>query len=179
MKATQLILAAGLLAGSDVTLAQQPAQPRSPVQAAHATQSPQLTSEQRAQLARQDAEMTQAAGQVMQLVDANRLGEVWEGASAVMKQLVTKDEFVRQITADRSRLGAVSGRSNPLVTRTRYPAGADVPEGLYVNVSSASTFANQPQPIRELVSFRLDDDRTFRVSGYSLRAAPSEVAPTP
>ena len=28
---------------------------------------------------------------------------------------------------------------------------------------------NMPKPVRELVSFRLDEDRQWRVSGYSLR----------
>jgi uncharacterized protein DUF4019 len=33
----------------------------------------------------------------------------------------------------------------------------------------ATKFANAPQPVRELVSFHLDNDKTWRVSGYSLR----------
>ena len=39
----------------------------------------------------------------------------------------------------------------------------------YANVVYASKFANAPQPVRELASFHLDDDQTWRVSGYSLR----------
>lgn len=164
MHRLRILVVAAAFAVTTPALAQQP----SPAPAAAAAE-PQLTEEQRAQLAQQDAEMTQAALQVMQLVDANRLEEIWDGASSVMKQAVAKDEFVRQIAADRSALGAVSGRASPQVTRTQGQAGSGVPEGLYINVQSATSFANQPQPVRELVSFRLDEDRTWRVSGYTLR----------
>ena len=151
--------------------AQQPA--ARPAQAAQpAAEQPameQLTAEQRAALAKQDADMTQAALQVMQLVDANRIGEVWDGASAAMKQVVSRDEFVKQVTIDRNRMGAVASRTNPDVSRSLFRPGQQVPEGLYINVRAATKFANQAQPVRELVSFRLDEDRVWRVSGYSLR----------
>ena len=50
-------------------------------------------------------------------------------------------------------------------------AGAQVPEGLYINVSLPTRFSNSAQPVRELVSFRLDEDQVWRVSGYSIRTA--------
>ena len=152
-------------------LAQQPAAPQ-PAAAAPAAAQPaieQLTPEQRAALARQDADMTRAALQVLQLVDANRTGEVWDGASEAMKRMVPRDEFIRQVTIDRNRLGAVASRSAPEVTRSLFRPGQQVPEGLYINVRSATTFAGNGEPVRELVSFRLDEDRVWRVSGYSLR----------
>ncbi len=99
----------------------------------------------------------------------NRAGEVWDGASATMKGAVTRDEFVRQINIDRNRLGAPTKRDQPVVSRSQFRAGEAVPEGIYINVASPTTFASQPQAVRELVSFRLDEDRTWRVSGYSLR----------
>jgi hypothetical protein len=46
-----------------------------------------------------------------------------------------------------------------------------VPEGLYINVSFPTRFANSAQPVRELVSFRFDEDRIWRLAGYSVRAA--------
>ncbi len=168
MNKSHFLLLAALFMASAQVAAQQPAQQPQPA-AVQQAQEPQLTEEQRAQLARQDADMTQAALQVMQLVDQDRIGEIWDGASPVMKQAVSKEDFVRQIGSDRSAVGAVSGRANPLVSRTQGEEGGQVPAGLYINVSSATTFANQPNPIRELVSFRLDEDRVWRVSGYTLR----------
>ena len=164
MNRLRFLLIAASFAACASAVAQQPAA-QSPPDAQS-----QLTGEQQAQLARQDADMTQAALQVMQLIDQNRAGDVWDGASPVMKQAVSRDDFVNQITTDRNTLGAVSGRANPVVTRTQGgEAGGAVPAGLYINVASASTFANQSQPVRELVSFRLDEDQVWRVTGYTLR----------
>jgi hypothetical protein len=56
------------------------------------------------------------------------------------------------------------------VSRSQFPAGAKVPQGLYLNVAVPTTFATSQTPVRELVSFRLDEDKTWRVSGYSLRS---------
>ncbi len=150
--------------------AQQTARPAAQTQPARpAAQQPQLTPEQRAALAKQDADMTRGAQQVIALVDANRIGEVWDGASPTMKRLVSKDEFVKQVTMDRNRLGAPAGRGQAGVSRSQFAAGGQVPAGLYINVSFPTKFAKAPQQVRELVSFHLDDDKTWRVSGYSLR----------
>ena len=150
--------------------APQTARPGAPAPAARpAAQQPQLTPEQRAALAKQDADMTRGAQQVIALVDANRIGEVWDGASASMKRLVTKDEFIKQVTIDRNRLGTAGARGKAVVSRSQFAAGGQVPAGLYINVNFPTKFAKAPQPVRELVSFHLDDDKTWRVSGYSLR----------
>jgi len=172
MNTLRLSLSAALLiACASAAHAQQPAaQPTAqPTAQPGAAAQQQLTPEQQAQVARQDAEMSAAAVQVMQMIDGNRAGEVWDGASATMKRTVTRDEFVRQINIDRNRLGAPGKRDRPVVSRSQFRAGEAVPEGIYINVASPTTFASQPQPVRELVSFRLDEDRTWRVSGYSLR----------
>lgn len=130
---------------------------------------PALTPEQQAALAKQDAEMQAAANQVHALVDGDRAGELWDGASGVMKRVIGREEFIRQLRLDRERLGAMQSRGTAVVSRTRFAAGAQVPEGLYVSVATPTRFANAAQPVRELVSFRLDQDRVWRVSGYSVR----------
>ncbi|MGB5907799.1 MAG: DUF4019 domain-containing protein, partial [Stenotrophomonas maltophilia] len=126
---------------------------------------------QQAQVQKQDAEMGAAAVKAAQLVDANRAGELWDGASAVARRAVPKAAFVSQLTAERTRLGALAGRGQPTITRVKYSAGAAVPEGLYINVSFPTRFANSAQPVRELVSFRFDEDQVWRLAGYSLRAS--------
>ncbi len=166
MKNLRSALIAASLAFSGMAMAQQAARP---VPAPQQQPQQQLTPEQQAQVARQDAEMSKAAGQVIQLVDQNKTGEVWDGASPVAKGVVTKDSFVQQIASDRQKLGAPATRKQVAVTRAGYPAGGQVPAGNYINVVFATKFANAPEPVRELVSFHLDDDKTWRVSGYSLR----------
>lgn len=125
--------------------------------------------EQRARQAAQDAQIVEAARQVLALVDQGRTAEVWEGASPAMKRAVPQAEFVRQLALDRRRLGAVVSRAEPVVGRERYAAGGRVPQGAYLNVAFATRFGASPGAIRELVSFRLDEDRVWRVSGYSVR----------
>ncbi|WP_242108437.1 DUF4019 domain-containing protein [Luteimonas aquatica] len=171
MKHSRLFLFAALLGGIGSVSAQQaqPARPAPSQPAAARPAQPALTPEQQAQLAKQNAQMTQAAQQVMQMVDANRIGEVWDSASATMKRAVSRDEFVKQVTIDRNKLGKPGARGQALVTRSQFRAGGRVPEGLYLNVAVPTKFAGAPQPVRELVSFRLDEDKTWRVSGYSLR----------
>jgi hypothetical protein len=145
--------------------------PARPAPSAAAAPRPVLTPAQQAQVREQDAEMSAAALKVAQLVDANRAAEAWRGASAVARKTVTEQAFVAQLAADRKRLGALASRGQPTVTRVKYAAGATVPEGLYINVSFPTRFANSAQPVRELVSFRLDEDRIWRLAGYSVRAA--------
>lgn len=146
--------------------------PASPSAAKPATAgAPALTAAQQAQVQKQDAEMGAAAVKAAQLVDANRAGELWDGASAVARRAVPKAAFVSQLTTERTRLGALAGRGQPTITRVKYSAGAAVPEGLYINVSFPTRFANSAQPVRELVSFRFDEDKVWRLAGYSLRAS--------
>ena len=173
MKTSRFVLLAAMLAFAGLASAQQAAQPAAqparPAAKPQAAQQQQLTPEQQAQVARQDAEMSKAAAQVVQLVDGNKTSEVWDGASPVAKAVVTKDAFVAQIATDRQKLGALAERKQVAVTRAAYSAGGQVPAGNYINVVYATKFANAPQPVRELVSFHLDTDKTWRVSGYSLR----------
>ncbi|WP_211368447.1 DUF4019 domain-containing protein [Pseudoxanthomonas gei] len=170
MKISRSALLASLLVFTAAAGAQQQAaQPARPVAARPAPQQQKLTPEQQAQVTRQDAEITKAAAKVVQLVDTSKTGEVWDGASKVAKNLVNRQTFVSQISADRKKLGAPAERKRVAVTRSAYTAGGQVPAGNYINVVYATKFANAPQPVRELVSFHLDDDKTWRVSGYSLR----------
>lgn len=169
MNTSKFVLATLLLAFGGAASAQQAAQPaRAPTQNQQATQQ-QLTPAQQALVAKQDADMAAAAAWVVQTVDKNNAAEVWRGASPVAKNVVTVEEFVKQIASDRQRLGAVTDRKQAALTRAVYPAGGQVPAGNYVNVAYLTKFANSPQPIRELVSFHMDDDKVWRVSGYSLR----------
>ena len=165
MKILRFSVLASLLVVATAASAQQAATPAP----APAAQAQQLTAEQQAQVARQDAEMSGAAAQVIQLMDQGKSAEIWDGASPVAKAVVNRQDFVTQIAADRTRLGAPTERKQVAVTRAAYAAGGAVPAGNYINVVFATRFANAAEPVRELVSFHLDEDKTWRVSGYSVR----------
>lgn len=176
MRPSHLLVLLSLVGGNALAQQAAPAPAPAAAPAAAATQAtrapgPALSAAQQAQVAQQDAQMTQAAQRVAQLVDGNKAAEVWDGASGVARKAVTRDQFASNISADRTKLGALVSRGKPSITRVQYPAGAAVPEGIYINVSFPTRFANNAQPVRELVSFRLDEDKVWRTSGYSVRAA--------
>jgi len=131
----------------------------SPTQAA-----PQPTPEQQ----RQNQQMEQAALQVAQMVDQDKVGQIWDGASSVTKQIVSRDAFVRGVDADRRTVGTPEARSLALLTYSQSD-GRKLPPGLFANVAFATHFANEKQPVRELISFHLDNDHVWRVTGYSVR----------
>lgn len=143
---------------------------QAPAAARPGTPAQQLTPAQQAQLEKQNAEISAAALQSVRLVDAGQIGQLWDGASAVARKAVTRDAFAAQVGKDRAQLGALVGRGQPSISRVRFNAGAAVPEGLYLNVTYPTRFANSAQPVRELVSFRLDEDRVWRLAGYSVRS---------
>jgi hypothetical protein len=130
------------------------------------------TAGQQAALQRQDAEMTRAALKAAQMIDGGQVAALWDGASPVVRKAVTREAFLAAVQQARAQVGALVGRGQASVSRTRFGPGAQVPEGLYVNVSFATRFANAPRPVRELVSFRLDEDKVWRLSGYNLRVPP-------
>lgn len=158
------LLAALLLATTAGAFAQTPATPAKTQQ-----QAPALTPEQKAQIQKQDSQVAQAALGVAQMVDKKQIGEVWDQASSVAKKASSRADFVKQISADRTQLGAPSSRKLAAIGRVQSKGDASLPAGMYINVSFATQFANAKQPVRELVSYHLDSDNIWRVAGYSLR----------
>lgn len=129
--------------------------------------------------AAREAEIVAAARQVLALVDAGDVGEVWDGASGAIRRIVPREEFVRQVTLDRARLGTPLSRGEPTLRRERFSGGGPVPQGDYLNIAFITRFSGASPPVRELVSFRFDEDQVWRVSGYSLRGERRRDGGTP
>lgn len=121
----------------------------------------------------QDADptnMVRGGLQVIQMVDQGQVGELWDGATPAAKKRVTRPEFIRQVGQSRSPLGAAQQRTWVAINRqTVANEDADL-AGQYVNVEYETRFANATnRVVRELTSFRLDRDGSWRLSGYVLR----------
>jgi hypothetical protein len=118
--------------------------------------------------------LIKVAAQVAELVDRNKTGEVWDHASGIAKAIVTRDIFISQVNAARASTGAVKSRKLDSVSSSVYNGqgtagnGPIVPAGTYINVVFATQFANRAKTVHELVSFHLDPDRHWRVTGYTL-----------
>lgn len=140
--------------------AQQAAQPAAARQ--------QLTPQQQAQFEGQNKQMAEAGIAVAQMIDKGQIGEVWDGASPVAKQTTSRKDFVQQVGSDRSQLGTPGQRKLLDIGRS-LSQGGQLPAGYYVNVSYATQFSKAKQPVRELISFHLDADKTWRLAGYTVR----------
>ena len=109
--------------------------------------------------------LVRSALQVAQAVDQNQLAQLYDGSSATAKRAVTRDAFVSSVGAARQPLGAPTSRVWWSVTRQVIPAGGEAPAGNYMSVRFATQFAGG-RTAAELVSFRLDEDGTWRLAGY-------------
>lgn len=120
------------------------------------------------------SDMVRGGLQAIQMIDAGKAGELWDGATAATHKRVTRNDFVASVAKSRAPLGAPMQRTWVGVNRQAVAdPDADV-AGQYVSVEYETRFGSQPDRTqRELVSFHLDSDRTWRFSGYVLRQPPA------
>lgn len=119
-------------------------------------------------------QLVKIATQVAQMIDKDKAGSVWDNASSVAKVLVPREVFVKQIMADRQSVGTLTSRqlggvSSSVSDGVAAKGSLATPAGTYINVAFSTRFGSKPQPVRELVSFHLDADQKWRVTGYTLR----------
>lgn len=112
--------------------------------------------------------LANAGLQITRLIDGNRAGEVWDGASAVAKRSIDRKRFTETIEAQRKPLGEASSRRWTSVSRHSTAGSGPLPAGIYANVEFETRFAGH-RTGHELVSFRQDEDGTWRLSGYVLK----------
>ncbi|AET94422.1 putative secreted protein (plasmid) [Burkholderia sp. YI23] len=128
-----------------------------------------LTKEQQAALDKQDQDIAQAASAIVGLIDQNKAGEVWDDASPIAKQIISRDDFIRKVVHDRAPLGTPGLRMPMGVKHYRYDGTGNMPAGAYINVLFDTQYSQARQSSREMVTFILDADNVWRFVGYSLR----------
>ena len=129
----------------------------------------QLTPEQRAAIQKQNQVLVKYAESIVAMIDNGQSGQVWDQASDVAKKTVSRDQFTKATESDRAKVGKVTSRKLEGVTRALSNGKEKLPQGLYVNVVFTTQFSNESKPVRELVSFHLDSDKKWRLSGYTIR----------
>ncbi len=168
----RLLCAALLMLSTTAAQAQKPTQASAKPPAAVAL-SPQQKALQ-AQVDKVGPELIKVATQVAERVDQNKIGEVWDNASGIAKAIVARDVFISQVSAARASAGAVKSRKLDTVTSSVYDGrgtakeGPIIPAGTYINIVFTTQFAANPKAVHELVSFHLDTDQRWRVTGYTL-----------
>lgn len=133
----------------------------------------QLTPEQRAAIQKQDQVLVKYAESIVAMIDNGQSGQVWDQASDVAKKTVSREQFVKAIEGDHARLGKMTSRKVAGVTRALSNGREKLPEGLYVNVNFATQFSKDAKPVLEKVSFHLDNDKKWRLSGYTTLETPA------
>ena len=102
----------------------------------------------------------------LSLVDDGKYAASWDAAAEYLKNAVSKDDFVKSLTAARKPLGMLKSRDvKSKDYRTGLPGAAD---GQYVMIQFKTTFKNKPSAI-ETVTLMLGKDGKWRVSGYYIK----------
>lgn len=115
-------------------------------------------------------ELVRGGLQAIQMIDQNRIGELWDGATAGARKRVSREDFTSQVAKARAPLGDAQQRTWIAINREVLSQGDADLDGQYANVVYETRFANKlPATMREFVSFHLDEDGVWRFSGYVLR----------
>ncbi|MGY4728463.1 DUF4019 domain-containing protein [Burkholderia pyrrocinia] len=128
-----------------------------------------------AQSARESADsLLRDSDAVFKQLDAGQYGAVWSDAAAFVKARIKQDQFAADMQQARQSVGAVSHRGWAQITRIRYTNASTTPDGLYANVDYATTLTNGAT-VFEKLSFRLDDDGRWHLTGYVPRQSQGAV----
>lgn len=112
--------------------------------------------------------LAQAALQILQTIDREQTGALWDSASNVTQRSTHRAEFVARVGAVRKPLGPANARRWTAVRREGVGEGRELPPGVYASIEFASQFQGRRSAI-ELVSLRLDEDGRWRFSGYVIQ----------
>ena len=97
------------------------------------------------------------------LVDAEKYGESWEAASAPVKAAVSKEQWTKSMTDNRSPLGRLVTRTLASSAYSKKLPGA--PDGEYVMTLYTTRFEHKESAQETVISVR-EKDGQWRVAGY-------------
>ncbi|ACB69039.1 conserved hypothetical protein (plasmid) [Burkholderia ambifaria MC40-6] len=120
-------------------------------------------------------DLLQTSNAVLTKLDNGQFADVWGGMAGFAKKTIAPDQFNAQIAQVRRSLGQATKRDWKMILRIAVDGSQNIPSGLYANVFYVTTLATG-QPIEERLSFRLDEDGRWRLTGY-IPAAINESAP--
>ncbi len=113
------------------------------------------------------AEQGQAAIMAwLALVDAGDYAASWDETAPLFKNIVPKEEWVKQLTKFRTPMGKVLERKDTKGDYTRALPGA--PKGEYVVMHAKTTFENRKDSV-ESVTAMLSPDGKWRICGFYIQ----------
>jgi len=117
---------------------------------------------------------TSAADKWLKLLDAGRFDESWSDAADVFREGVTRDEWVAQLGAIRTRVGRTLIRELKTADFSSSVRGA--PSGEYVTVIFLTQFEKAPPALETVITTRAADGN-WHIAGYNIGAAPPPDPP--
>jgi len=123
-------------------------------------------------------ELVRNANNTLQLIDEAHFDIVWDGAAPFVKAKIEKGRFVTDTQRARQLLGTVTKRGWTSVTRVQYTGDQNIPNGMYANVDFFTTLASG-STVFERLSFRLETDGHWHLTGYVPRQSQDVVTPPP
>ncbi len=113
-----------------------------------------------------DNDTIEAGQKWLALIDAGRAGAAWDVASAYLKSVVTRDQWVKGMRDYRKPFGKLASRRAVKFGRAHSMPGA--PDGDYAIIQYEAAFANGKRATEQL-TWMLEGENTWRVSGYYIR----------
>lgn len=122
-------------------------------------------------------ELLRAAFAILQKADSDRLDELWESGSDVLKNSMSKSAFIQATRKARLAMGPVAAREWSSVARLKYQEGNEsgVPAGLYANVELLTRLGSGKNA-SERISFALEKN-VWHFTGYAIARAQPSAAP--
>ncbi|VWD33021.1 DUF4019 domain-containing protein [Burkholderia lata] len=112
-------------------------------------------------------ELLQDSNKVFRQLEAGQFNDIWLDSADFIKTRFKQDQFVADIRRAWQTVALVRHREWEQISRNRYK-NATVPDGLYANVDYVTTLTTGTT-VYEKVSFRLEDDGHWHLTGYAPR----------
>lgn len=122
-------------------------------------------------------ELLSDAARVLQQLDSDHYDGVWQNAAPFIREKMTEEQFADSLRLARQSFGVVSKRGWASVTRIRYTKISGVPDGLYANVDFTTTLTDG-RALFEMLSFQLESDGQWRLTGYAPRQSQAASSTT-
>lgn len=107
-----------------------------------------------------------AAANFLFLLDTEQYIEAWEASSSSLKNILSRDAWLDQVTEIRNLLGPIVDREQQKISYSQN--ARDVPAGKYVVLTFLAHFRDRIYAI-ETVTVKLGLDDIWRVAGYYVR----------
>lgn len=108
----------------------------------------------------------QQAEKWLSVVDDEKYEDSWSKAALLFRNAVSKDQWTGSMNAYRRPLGKMNERKlKNYKYMTRLPGA---PDGEYVVIQFQTVFSNKKEAV-ETITPMLDEDGTWRVSGYFIK----------